>query len=107
MSDSSRENRALEIIRGIQPLLREGEYCAVLTEDLQSFILVPNEARRNAEEGKSTKEETLAGIILAHNLSSIVLKQHAEAIRREESNVLQMPRTRLVGPDGSPVDMDS
>jgi hypothetical protein len=97
-------HRVMELIQRIKPILRADEFVAIMTADFNTFVLVPDEVRRRTEDGTTTPQDTLTGLLLAHNMHAIILKMHADAIGKDAGKHVQTAKTRVLGLDGKPYD---
>jgi hypothetical protein len=101
MSDD-RLKRVNELVSRIKPMLRKNEYVAIMTEDFETFILVPDDVGKRAAAGEGTPQDTLVGLLLAHNMHAIILKMHADALKKGAGKVVKVSGN-LVGMDGKPL----
>lgn len=96
--------RAQSLINQIRPLLEQDEYCAIMTKDFNSFIMVPDEVRRRQEKGTQEAGDSLVGLILQWKFMGILLEVHGISLAKEVGPMLDTPKLTLVGPDGRPID---
>ena len=68
--------RAAELVRGIKPMLRDGEFVLILTEDFNGVITVPDEVSLRARIGKMTPRDSLGPTVMAYQLLASTLSGH-------------------------------
>lgn len=92
MSKDEYTPRMKELIENIKPILHDGEFCLILSNDLDGVIVVPDDVTLKGKLNELHPVETIPPIMLAHHFLTQTLSAHAATMGKAlKSGVVKPP----------------
>jgi len=96
--------RAKELIDKIKPILKDDEFCAVMTNDFNTFVMMPDDVQKRIENSTTSPADTMASLILMWRFTGILLQYHGISVENYIHHMVKTQGLTIVGADGLPIE---